>query len=452
MRFPILVRFALVAGIAVVLLLPLSMIQNKIGERRERAAGVQAAFAEETSGPQAFAGPFLALGCEETYVDERVEHLENGKWRTVREKKRRPCPTGLFLPRELLIAGSAPVEDRYRGIYPIRMYRARFEVTGAFTVPPPPAPGADTTRIWTEAFLVIAVSDVRGIKEAGAARVGENTHGFVPGALDTQIRSGLHASLGSYAKLDSELAFRVPLELAGTTYLKFAPVGSQTEIRLDSEWPHPSFIGGYPPDRREISARGFSATWRVNHFATGGDAFWLGAVSGDKLFSAPRLVGVSLADPVNLYSMSYRATEYGFLFVLLTFAAFAMVEAVWGVRLHPVQYALAGLALATFFLLLIAASEHLHFGWAYLAAAGSCVALLSYYLRHPLGSSARTAAFATLFAALYGALYVLLRSEDHSLLLGALLVFGMLAAIMILTRKIDWAALSRRLAFTAENP
>ena len=57
-----------------------------------------------------------------------------------------------------------------------------------------------------------------------------------------------------------------------------------------------------------------------------------------------------------------------------------------------------------------------------------------------------------LFAALYGALYVLLRSEDHSLLLGALLVFGMLAAIMVLTRKLDWAALSRRLAFTAENP
>ena len=145
-------------------------------------------------------------------------------------------------------------------------------------MPPPPAPGADTTRIWKEAFLVLAVSDVRGIKEAGAARVGEITHGFVPGALDTQIRSGLHANLGSAAKLESELAFRIPLELAGTTYLKIAPVGSQTEIRLDSEWPHPSFIGGYPPDRREISASGFSATWRVNHFATGGNAFWLGAV------------------------------------------------------------------------------------------------------------------------------------------------------------------------------
>lgn len=451
MRFPLLFRFALVAGIAVLLLAPLSMIQSKIGERRERAANVQATFAAETSGPQAFAGPFLALGCEETYVDERVEHLETGKSRTVRERKRRACPMGLFTPRELLVAGAAPVEDRYRGIYPIRLYRAVLDISGSFAVPPPPAPGSDTTRVWTEAFLVIAVSDVRGLKEAGAARVGEVSYPFAPGALETQIRSGLHASLGSYAKLGSELAFRIPLELSGTTYLKFAPLGSQNDIRLTSEWPHPSFIGGYPPDRREISADGFSATWRINHFATGGDAFWLGAVAGEKLFAAPRLVGVSLADPVNLYTMSYRATEYGFLFVLLTFAAFALVEAVWGVRLHPVQYALAGLALAVFFLLLIAASEHLHFGWAYLGAAGACVALLSYYLRHPLGSGARTAAFACLFAGLYGALYVLLRSEDHSLLLGALLVFGVLAGVMILTRKVDWTALSRRLATTAEN-
>ena len=149
--------------------------------------------------------------------------------------------------------------------------------------------------------------------------------------------------------------------------------------------------------------------------------------------------------------MSYRATEYGFLFVLLTFSAFVLVEVIWGVRLHPVQYALAGLALAVFFLLLIALSEHVRFVWAYVAAASACVVLLTYYLRHPLGSAARTATFGALFAALYGALYVLLRSEDHSLLLGALLVFGVLAAIMILTRKLDWTALSRRLTFTTEN-
>ena len=46
-----------------------------------------------------------------------------------------------------------------------------------------------------------------------------------------------------------------------------------------------------------------------------------------------------------------------------------------------------------------------------------------------------------LLAALYGLLYVLLRSEDHALLMGSLLVFACLAAAMIATRRVDWYAL-----------
>src|SRR6202008_3764468 len=148
MPFPLAVRFALVAGIALVLLAPLSMIKSKIAERRDRAAAVHQAFAQETSGPQALAGPFLALSCEETYTDERVEHLENGKLRTVREKKRRACATGLFVPRQLTIEASVPVEGRYRGIYPIRLYRAKLDISGSFAVPPPPASSADSARSW----------------------------------------------------------------------------------------------------------------------------------------------------------------------------------------------------------------------------------------------------------------------------------------------------------------
>jgi inner membrane protein len=73
------------------------------------------------------------------------------------------------------------------------------------------------------------------------------------------------------------------------------------------------------------------------------------------------------------------------------------------------------------------------------------VALLTAYLRPALGNAWRTTLLGTLFAALYGALYVLLGSEDHALLLGSLLVFGALAAVMLLTRKLDWSALSGRL-------
>ena len=35
-------------------------------------------------------------------------------------------------------------------------------------------------------------------------------------------------------------------------------------------------------------------------------------------------------------------------------------------------------------------------------------------------------------------LYGLLSAEDYALLMGSLLVFGLLACVMVLTRKLDW--------------
>ena len=107
------------------------------------------------------------------------------------------------------------------------------------------------------------------------------------------------------------------------------------------------------------------------------------------------------------------------------------------------QYALVGAALAVFFLLLLALSEHIAFRTAYAGAATACAALLTFYLRHPLGTLPRTAGFLALFAGLYGSLYTLLQSEDHALLLGSLMVFAALAVVMIATRKLDWNAFGK---------
>jgi len=35
-------------------------------------------------------------------------------------------------------------------------------------------------------------------------------------------------------------------------------------------------------------------------------------------------------------------------------------------------------------------------------------------------------------------LYVLLQSEDYALLLGSLFLFAVLAAVMVMTRRVDW--------------
>ena len=114
--------------------------------------------------------------------------------------------------------------------------------------------------------------------------------------------------------------------------------------------------------------------------------------------------------------------------------------------LHPLQYGLTGLALAMFFLLLLSLSEHIGFGPAYAVAALACMALVGAYLAVPFGSWRRAASFALLLGALYGLLYGVLQSEDYALLMGSLALFGLLAAAMLATRRLDWFRLGQRTA------
>jgi len=76
---------------------------------------------------------------------------------------------------------------------------------------------------------------------------------------------------------------------------------------------------------------------------------------------AAQALEVSFIEPAGLYQRLERASKYGFLFIGLTFAAFFLLELLRRLAIHPVQYALVGLALAMFFLALAALSEHLDF-------------------------------------------------------------------------------------------
>jgi len=113
---------------------------------------------------------------------------------------------------------------------------------------------------------------------------------------------------------------------------------------------------------------------------------------------------------------------------------------------------LIGLALAIFFLLLLALAEHVGFATAYVAAAAACVAVLTFYVIHVAGSRRRGLAFGAYFAALYGTLYVVLSLEDSALLAGTLLAFTALSGVMIATRRLDWFAWSASLKTTTGLP
>jgi inner membrane protein len=203
---------------------------------------------------------------------------------------------------------------------------------------------------------------------------------------------------------------------------------------MRADWPHPSFQGRFLPASHELGGRGFSANWRVSRFAQG-------SAAPSCAFPCSRMaeaISVSFIEPAGLYQKLERASKYGFLFLGLTFAAFMLLELLRRLAIHPVQYTLVGLALAMFFLLVTALSEHVAFGAAYAVATAACVAIITVYVMRVLASAKLGLAFGAALVALYGMLYALLQAEDYSLLGGSLLLFALLAGVMLGTRQVDW--------------
>jgi inner membrane protein len=139
-----------------------------------------------------------------------------------------------------------------------------------------------------------------------------------------------------------------------------------------------------------------------------------------------------------VYQQATRSVKYGFLFIALSFAAFFVFEQLKSLRIHPIQYLLVGMAQAVFFLLLTSLSEHMAFALAYGVSATASVLLVGVYLAAVLQGAARAIGFSAAMGTLYTALFGILQSEQNALLLGSLLIFLLLAAVMISTRKVDW--------------
>ena len=237
---------------------------------------------------------------------------------------------------------------------------------------------------------------------------------------------------------------RMEFTLAGTESLSIVPVAESNRVAIQSTWPHPSFAGEFLPTERQVypQDRGFEAQWEVSSLASQAQR----QIRGMKEAGADvERITISLVDPVDVYTQVDRATKYGILFVLLTFVAFGLFELIKRLPIHPLQYLLVGLALAIFFLLLLSLSEHIAFWKAYLVSSAACIGLQFVYLSGVLRSWRLAGGFAVMLTALYGVLYGLLASEDTALLMGSLLLFGVLAAIMWITRKVDWYELGTSL-------
>src|SRR5450759_1376245 len=442
MQKTLFMKLITIGGLTLILLVPLSMIREVISARQQRQFEVEQTVAANSAGQQVLLGPILAI----SYVEKVVtKTLDDGKRETITVTD--VDRLALFMPETLNIENVATVEAKYKGLYKALVFENKGSWRARFAVPANLGLDIDPKMINAgRAYLAVGVSDVRGIIAQPRLRWGASPLSVMQGTRLASFPQGIHAEIGRLESKDAQ-TYEVALDLAiiGTGTLSYAPIGDLMTVRLKSPWPHPNFIGRFLPREKSITDSGFSAQWEKTHFGTANnDLIRRGAAI--EFPGAPRAAqpnqfdtfGTTFIEPVNIYLQAERAVKYGILFVALTFAGFFLLETLKQLRIHPLQYGLVGLALAVFFLLVISLSEHLAFAWAYLIAAAACISLLGYYLSHALKSRLRGMAFASMFTLLYGVLYGLLLSEDNALVLGSLLLFAALAAIMVLTRKVDW--------------
>ncbi len=451
MQRSLLFKILIVGALILIIGLPLTMIQSTISERMAFHDQAVHSIASDSVREQTIIGPVLVI----PYTDEyQEEQLVNAEPKATKMVKRTVSKRVLVFPNELQVKGAIDTDHRYRGIHKVLVYSGQHAVSGDFMLPGIDSLArekSDSLLTIGKPFIALSIDDVRGIRNIPTLTWDGQQTEFEQGAELIAFKSGLHAPVDvKELKNPGPVNFSFDLGLDGIERLHFVPVAKNNQVTLASKWPHPQFGGRFlpSPKARTIDANGFSATWNISSLATNAQHQLArleqsGLLADNSAASTVPLekldyFSVGFIEPVNIYSQADRAIKYGLLFVALTFAAFFLFEMLKQLPIHPVQYMLVGLALALFFLLLVSLSEHLQFVQAYLLASCACILLIGFYLAYALRNWKRGLGFGVALTVLYGVLFGLLRSENNALVMGSILLFGVLSAIMIATRKVDW--------------
>lgn len=455
MKNPLIGKLLTLGAVVALLAVFLQMIQGVIGERQSYRDQTVNSIASSTGGYQTILAPMIYQSCSEIWTPPAPPEKTNQDKAVAAAAAASAVGRRDFLltsvANNLQIKANTEVEPRSRGVHQTNIQNtkavliANWDHISGFN----PQPQRNDSKLQCDTpVLMLGITDPQGVRHA-VLKMDSQTIKLNPGTLHPNYANGLHVKLSDILyKKGQPLVVEIELEVAGIEKFSVAPIAENTIMRMQSNWAHPSFGGRFAPVQRTVNSQGFDANWRVSALASNAT---LGIAQGLPLCSEHEeassmqvncvgVIQVRFIQPINPYTLSDRASKYGLLFVVLTFVAVGLFEVMKKLRVHPVQYLLAGAAMCTFFLLLVSLSEHIGFARAYAAGASATVLLLAYYASYMLGSLWRGLPFGVGMAVLYAFLYVLLQLEQTALVMGSALLFIVLALVMVLTRRINWYA------------
>ncbi|MDN3645225.1 cell envelope integrity protein CreD [Pontixanthobacter aestiaquae] len=452
------VKLFLAAAIGAVLLVPLIMVYALVSDREAQSRTAQASITAGWGGEQTVTGPVLVIPYNSRSVQtETVDGKQVTRAIDVRRE--------LFLsPLKQSIETDLQPDVKQYSIYRSVIYRSDMTGTASFVLPSDLDRGGVTRDqlLFDQAELRFGVSDPRGLTDGTTVRVGNEVQELHPGNGPASTNGSGFSTAVEWDGTEA-LAVNWQYGLRGSRSIALIPRGGETEWTVTSPWQHPSFKGDFLPDNRGEEAdntEGFTANYGgITNLALGESLVNLSDapapivddIHGRTVIdyapavserASTKYASIRLIEPVDLYSQVDRSVKYGFLFIGFTFACFFMFDVVAGARVAAAEYLLTGIGLVLFFVMLLAFAEVIGFAWAYIVASFAMIGLLTSYSAAVLGGWRRAAMIGGMLTGLYITLYVLLSLEAWSLMIGSVLLFVALAAVMYATRNIDWSGLT----------
>lgn len=414
--FKSLIILALILG----LLIPIAFISNLIDERAERQEDVKTEVTSKWGGMQQISTPLLELPIE--YIDK----TEDGKTYTY-YKKLYIAPTQANWDIDLAH------ETKQRSLFNVQIYRASNQLKFNFKDVKFDELEIDMNAIvWKDARLILGVKDPTSIGETVVLNEGSSIKSFVPfNDGNSILKKGLviRGLSPSILQDNLQLAFKIN----GAEQFQIIPLANNNLVRIKSNYQHPSFSGRALPIQQSINSNGFDAQWQTAGNLRGTAQMWM----SDQPDFEGAAFGVYFKELNNNYTQTERVLKYAILFLALSFGVFFLIETLYKLHMHPMQYIMVGLALVVFYTLLLAFSEHMRFVGAYGLSALATVSIITLYVTSIFRKRNIGWGFGLGLLGLYSYVYFLIQMEEMALLFGSIALFIVVSLIMYFTRNIN---------------
>ena len=214
-----------VGALVLVLLIPLAMITGVLSERLQRRNEAVADITSSWGREQNVIGPVLGIPYQYKFKTVKEIPAPDGKVER-REVEETATANAYFLPETLNVSGSVQTQKLHRGIYEAVVYRAQTVLSGKFAPPDFGSLKIDLKDVqWKDAFVTIAINDLRGAREGIVLDWGGTKRSMLPGSQVPGYTTGATASLGGDQPIGTEVQFSIPLDFNGSEGIFFAPFG-----------------------------------------------------------------------------------------------------------------------------------------------------------------------------------------------------------------------------------